>query len=118
MRGYGACCEELVYEGLGTVAGGGGEDGVAGAWREGVGVVAEEVSEVEGVGGWFRDGDGAWVGRVSGGGAGGGLGETNGCLGFVGSVPGSATPPSAASDVSIAESVIMVCFFVRLEWKQ
>ena len=66
MRGYGACCEELVYEGLGAVAGGGGEDGVGGGRGEGVGVVAEEVAHHQGVGDWFGNGDGAWVGRVSG----------------------------------------------------
>lgn len=65
MGGYGTGGEELVYEGLGAVAGGGGEDGVGGGRRKGVGVVAEEVAEVEGVGDWFCDGDGAWGGKVS-----------------------------------------------------
>jgi len=42
---------------LSAVAGGGGEDSVSGVWGQGIGVIAEEVAEVEGVGVWFRDCD-------------------------------------------------------------
>ena len=42
--------EQLVYEGLGGVAGGGGEDLFGGVCGEWVGVVGEEVAEVEGEG--------------------------------------------------------------------
>ncbi len=57
--GDGAGGQELVDEGLGAVAGCGGEEGVAGVGGEGGGVVAEEVAEVEGWGDGFRDGWGA-----------------------------------------------------------
>lgn len=44
------------------------------------------------------------------GGLGGGGDETDDCLGFVGSVSGSATPPFVASEVFIAVSVVIMAF--------
>lgn len=55
----------MVYERLGAVAGGGGEEGVGGVGGEGARVVAEEVAEVEGWG----DGFGYCYGAEEGGGA-------------------------------------------------
>ena len=61
--GDGAGGYELVEEGLDAVAGGGLEGGVemlvAGEF-EGVGVIGEQMAQVEGIGGWFGDGDGAF----------------------------------------------------------
>lgn len=57
MGCYGAGCQELVDERLGAFTGGGGEDFVRGVWGERVGVVAEEVAEVKGVGDGFCDCD-------------------------------------------------------------
>jgi hypothetical protein len=51
--------QDLVYEDLGGVAGKGGEVRLVGVARDGVGVVAEEVAEVEGVGVGLLDGDGS-----------------------------------------------------------
>lgn len=58
---------------MGAVAGGAGEVGFGGVGGERVRVVAEEVAEVEGVGGWFGDGyrSAGWLviwGEVGGGG--------------------------------------------------
>lgn len=61
--GDGAGGYELVEEGLHAVAGGGFEGGVEGLVAgefEGVWVVGEQVAQVEGVGGWLGDGDGAF----------------------------------------------------------
>lgn len=68
---YGAYGQELVYEALGGIAGGGFEDDFGGGRGKGVCVVAEEVAEVEGVGYGFCDCDGAgqviqWWGGLGG----------------------------------------------------
>lgn len=49
----------MVDEGLGAVAGGGGEKGVWGVGGKGSRVVAEEVAEIEGLGDGFCYCDGA-----------------------------------------------------------
>ena len=56
----GACGEELVDEGLGAVAGGVFDVGFLNLAHDGkrIGVVAEEVAQVEGVGNGLVDGDG------------------------------------------------------------
>jgi hypothetical protein len=50
--------EQLVYEGLRGVAGGCGEDFFRGRGGDGIGVVGEEIAEVECEGGGLVDGDG------------------------------------------------------------
>ena len=52
----------MVYESLSTIASGGLENGFGGIRRKWIGVIAEEVSEVECVGNGFRDCD--WPGFV------------------------------------------------------
>ena len=53
--------EQLVYEGLGGVAGGGAQDLFVCVGGDGVGVVREQVAEVECEGSGLFDGDGAGV---------------------------------------------------------
>lgn len=59
MRGYGAGCEELVDQGLGAVPSGAGDVSGGRSVGERVGIVAQEIAEVECVGDWFGDGDGS-----------------------------------------------------------
>lgn len=67
--------EQLVYEGLCGVAGGGGENLFRGSGGHGIGVVGEEVAQVEGEGRGLVDGDGA--GACQCGGGGGAVRETS-----------------------------------------
>lgn len=59
MRGYGAGGEELVDQGLGAVPSCAGDVGGSRSMRKRVGIVAEKVSQVKGIGDWFGDGDGS-----------------------------------------------------------
>ena len=59
MHGDGAGGEKLRNERLGAVTGCGSDLPGGGRRGEGVGVMAEEVPEIEGVGDWFGDGYGA-----------------------------------------------------------
>ena len=104
---------------MGAVASGGGKGRVGGSRGEGVGIIAEEVAEVEGVGDWFCDGDGAVKQKVSGEGEGGEWERTDEYLALVVSALGSETPPIISSETFIAVSVaIVVCireFWINLE---
>lgn len=59
MRCYGAGGKELIDQGLGTVSRCAGNMSGGRSMGERVGIVAEEVAQVECIGDWFGDSDGS-----------------------------------------------------------